>query len=201
MILNFLVSIYMKTFLKQFKKVNSEPMEKANIIWSWIGSFLGILAISFFHADILNDRDLSLVIGSFGASAVLVYGAVNSPLAQPRNLIGGHIISAIIGVISYKYLFDYVLFASAFAVATSILVMQLTLTLHPPGGATALIAVIGSEQVHDLGFLYVLVPVASGAVILLFIALIVNNISKHRFYPLSLKKYNDKWFYKEDEKA
>ena len=90
----------MKKFFKQFKKVNSEPLEKSNIIWSWIGSFLGILAISYFHSDFLDDTDLTLVIGSFGASAVLVYGAVNSPLAQPRNLLGGHILSAIIGVIS-----------------------------------------------------------------------------------------------------
>ena len=89
----------MKKFFKQFKRINSEPMEKSNIIWSWIGSFIGILSISYFHNDILNDEDLTLVIGSFGASAVLVYGAVNSPLAQPRNLIGGHILSAIIGVI------------------------------------------------------------------------------------------------------
>ncbi|MGB1226848.1 MAG: HPP family protein [Poseidonibacter sp.] len=184
----------MKTFLKQFKKVNSEPLEKSNIIWSWLGSFLGILAISYFHNDILNDKDLTLVIGSFGASAVLVYGAVNSPLAQPRNLIGGHILSAIIGVLSFKLFSQNILLASAFAVATSILVMQLTLTLHPPGGATALIAVIGSTQIHELGFLYVLVPVTSGAFILLFIAIIVNNIPKYRYYPESLKDYNKKWF-------
>ena len=184
----------MKTFLKQFKKINSEPLEKSNLFWSWIGSFLGILAISYFHSDILEDTDLTLVIGSFGASAVLVYGAVNSPLAQPRNLIGGHILSAIIGVISFKLFSQNLLLASAFAVATSILVMQLTLTLHPPGGATALIAVIGSEQIHNLGFLYVLFPVTSGAFILLLIAVVVNNIPKHRYYPESLKDFNKKWF-------
>ena len=100
----------MKKFFKQFKKVNSEPLEKSNIIWSWIGSFLGILAISYFHSDFLDDTDLTLVIGSFGASAVLVYGAVNSPLAQPRNLLGGHILSAIIGVISYKLFSSNILF-------------------------------------------------------------------------------------------
>ena len=183
----------MKKFLQQFKKVNSEPIEKSNIIWSWIASFLGILAISHFHQDILNDKDLTLVIASFGASAVLIYGAVNSPLAQPRNLIGGHILSAIIGVASFKLFTGDILFCSALAVSTSILIMQLTLTLHPPGGATALIAVIGSEQIHDLGFLYVLVPVASGAFILLLIALIVNNIPKHRFYPLSFKDYRKKY--------
>lgn len=187
----------MKKFLKQFKKVNSEPIERSNLIWSWIGSFIGIFAISYFHRDILNDNDLTLVIGSFGASAVLIYGAVNSPLAQPRNLVGGHILSAIIGVVAFKLFSDNILFASAFAVATSILIMQLTLTLHPPGGATALIAVIGSNQIHELGFLYILVPVTSGAFILLVIAVIVNNIPKHRYYPESLKDFNKKWL--EDE--
>lgn len=184
----------MKTFFKQFKKINSEPLEKSNLIWSWIGSFLGILCISYFHRDILADKDLTLVIGSFGASAVLVYGAVNSPLAQPRNLIGGHILSAIIGVISFKLFSSNIFICSAFAVATSILIMQLTLTLHPPGGATALIAVVGSEQIHNLGFLYVLIPVTTGAFILLIIAVIINNIPKHRYYPNSLKDFNKKWF-------
>lgn len=103
----------MKHFFKQFKKINSEPLEKSNLIWSWIGSFLGILCISYFHRDILADKDLTLVIGSFGASAVLIYGAVNSPLAQPRNLIGGHILSAIIGVVSFKLFSSNILLCSA----------------------------------------------------------------------------------------
>ena len=52
--------------------------------------------------------------------------------------------------------------------ATAIAVMHVTKTTHPPGGATALIAVIGSERVHQLGFLYVLSPVALGALIMLW---------------------------------
>lgn len=177
----------MKKFFKQFKKINTEPLERVNIIWSWIGSFAGILAITLFHRGVLGDEDLGLVIGSFGASAVLVYGAIHSPLAQPRNLLGGHILSAIVGVVSFKLFSDNLLFCSAFAVASSILVMQVSLTLHPPGGATALIAVLGSEHIHELGFLYVLYPVATGALILLVIALLVNNISKHRHYPDGVK--------------
>lgn len=177
----------MKKFFKQFKKVNTEPLERSNIVWSWIGSFIGILSIVLFHRSVLGDEDLGLVIGSFGASAVLVYGAIHSPLAQPRNLIGGHILSALVGVVSYKLFSGNILFCSAFAVATSILVMQLTLTLHPPGGATALIAVLGSEHIHSLGFIYVLYPVSTGAIILFFIALLVNNIPKHRHYPDGIK--------------
>ena len=83
--------------------------------------------------------------------------------------------------------------ASAVAVSTSILAMQLTLTLHPPGGATALIAVIGSNQIHDLGFFYVIIPVTSGAIILFLIAIVINNIPEHRYYPESFKKINDRF--------
>ena len=61
--------------------------------------------------------------------------------------------------------------------------MHLTGTLHPPGGVTALIAVIGGENVHNLGYLYVLIPSASGAIVMLYIALIINNIPKNRKYP------------------
>lgn len=183
----------MKKFLEQFKKTNTEKLDISNLIWSWIGSFLGILTISFIHYDMLKGTDLSLVIGSFGASAVLIYGAIHSPLAQPRNLIGGHILSAIVGVASFKFFGETIWFCSAFAVATSILVMQLTLTLHPPGGATALIAVIGSEEIHHLGFLYVLVPVASGAFILFVIAIFVNNIPNNRHYPNDKKEI---WFFR-----
>ncbi len=67
------------------------------IIWSWIGSFIGIIAVAYINYGIIEQTDLVMIIGSFGASAVLIYGAVKSPLAQPRNLIGGHIFSAVIG--------------------------------------------------------------------------------------------------------
>jgi CBS-domain-containing membrane protein len=73
--------------------------------------------------------------------------------------------------------------ASAVAVAKAIAVMHLTKTLHPPGGASALIAVIGSDQIHALGYLYALVPAGSGAIIMLIVALVVNNIPKSRYYP------------------
>ena len=124
-----------------------------------------------------------MIIGSFGASAVLIYGAVRSPLAQPRNLIGGHVFSAIVGVASFQLLGSHPWLAAASAVSTAIALMHLTKTLHPPGGATALIAVIGGDAVHELGFLYALIPAALGAGVMLIVALIVNNIPKNRRYP------------------
>jgi CBS-domain-containing membrane protein len=155
----------------------------AEVFWSWLGAFLGIAAVALIHFRILGNTGLVMIIGSFGASAVLIYGAINSPLAQPRNLLGGHLISALVGVASYQLLPTEPWLASAIAVATAIALMQLTSTLHPPGGATALIAVIGGPEIHALGFLYALVPAASGALLMLVIALLVNNIPAGRRYP------------------
>lgn len=155
----------------------------AEILWSWVGAFLGIAAIAAIHYRLLAGTGLILVIGSFGASAVLVYGAVRSPLAQPRNLVGGHILSAAVGVAAFKLLGGEGWPAAAAAVATAIGAMHATKTLHPPGGATALIAVIGGESVHRLGFLYVLCPAALGALVLLVVGLVVNNIPRGRRYP------------------
>lgn len=104
------------------------------VLWSWLGSFLGISAVALTHYKILDQTDLILIIGSFGASAVLIYGAIRSPLAQPRNLLGGHILSAVIGVTAYQLLGGMPWLAAAVAVSTSIAVMHLTKTLHPPGG-------------------------------------------------------------------
>ncbi len=155
----------------------------SEIIWSGVGSFFGIAAVALINYNILEGTDLVMVIGSFGASAVLIYGAPKSPLAQPRNLIGGHIISAVIGVAAYQLLHTHMWLAASVAVATAIAAMHMTKSLHPPGGATALIAVIGSTKIHALGYLYVIMPVGVGATIMLAIALVVNNISKNRKYP------------------
>lgn len=153
------------------------------IFWSWIGAFLGITPIALLNYNFFTGNDFVYIIGSFGASAVLIYGAVRSPLAQPRNLVGGHLLSAVIGVTSYQMFQPFPWFAAAFSVATAIAVMHATQTLHPPGGATALIAVIGSEKIHGLGFWYLLVPVGLGVLIMLIVALITNNMAKNRNYP------------------
>ncbi|MGA9756095.1 MAG: HPP family protein [Desulfobaccales bacterium] len=155
----------------------------AEIFWSWLGGFLGIAAVAYINYGFMDKTDLVMIIGSFGASAVLIYGAIKSPLAQPRNLLGGHVISALIGVTAFKLLEPNLWLAAALAVATSIAVMHATKTLHPPGGATALIAVISGPKVTNLGYLYALVPVAAGALVMLVVALLVNNLAPRRRYP------------------
>lgn len=159
-------------------------VSNAEVLWSWVGCLLGILAVAGVdHLILTEGGDHLPLIGSMGASAILVYGAPRSPLAQPRNLLGGHLISALVGVACQQLLGHIPDLAVALAVATAIALMHVTRTVHPPGGATAAIAVIGSEQIHQLGFLYVLAPVGLGAVILLLVGLVVNNLSANRRYP------------------
>lgn len=158
----------------------------SHILWSWLGSVIGIYLVAkmgqWFHDGLMDSL---FFVGSFGASAVLIYGAPHVEYAQPRNLIGGHIISAIVGVSVFQYFAVDTAMQGALAVSLAIVAMHFTRTLHPPGGATALIAVIGNSHVHQLGYFYVASPIATGAMILLVVALLVNNVSKDeiRHYP------------------
>jgi len=155
--------------------------------WSFLGSFIGIGIIAYLQSQTLANSDVVFLIGSFGASSVLVYGVIESPLAQPRNLIGGHVVSALIGVTIQKLFPDILWIAAPLAVSLAIVGMQITKTLHPPGGATALIAVTGSEALKKMGYWYVVTPVLTGAIILLVVALFFNNITANRKYPTHKK--------------
>lgn len=172
-------------YFNKMRGVTKSPpgVSLSEVFWSWIGAFFGIGAVAFINYNLLAESDLIMLIGSFGASAVLLYGAPKSPLAQPRNLLGGHVISALIGVACYQMLDSHLWLAAALAVATAIGMMHLTKTLHPPGGATALIAVMGSPKIYALGYLYAIFPAAVGACIMLVIALLINNIPQTRKYP------------------
>lgn len=158
-------------------------------IWTFLGSFAGIGIIGWMQSKHLSQMDNFFLIGSFGASSVLIYGIINSPLAQPRNLIGGHVVCALVGVTVYKLIPDQLWLSSALSVSIAIVLMQITKTLHPPGGATALIANIGTAKIKALGYLYVLNPVLSGACVLFLVAIIFNNRTSHRSYP-----NNKKWY-------
>lgn len=142
-------------------------------LWSFLSGTLGILAIHWI-TDLVGHP---LLIGSFGASAVLLFGANDSPLAQPRNLVTGHLVSAIVAVIVVA-LFGSNQLTMAIGVGLAIFVMNLTHTTHPPGGATALIGVQGAA-----GPEYILFPVLASALILLATALFTNNVVYHRRYP------------------
>ena len=150
-----------------------QPMPLRYAVWSFVSGTFGILLIS----EITSLTGHPLLIGSFGASAVLLFGATDSPLAQPRNLIGGHLVSAAVAVLVVAVAGTSPM-TMAVGVGLAILVMNLTHTTHPPGGATALIGVQGGA-----GPGFILFPVLTGALILLVTALFANNVVYHRRYP------------------
>ena len=162
----------------------------SQVFWSVISSFLGIYLIAISNKIFnLNVLDHLFLIGSFGASAVLVFGTPSMAFAQPRNLIGGHILSALVGVTIYKFVPLDLAITSALAVSLSIMLMQLTRTIHPPGGATALIAIIGGDSIHSLGYWYALTPVGVGVSLMLLVAIVFNNRSKD-----PMRQYPKVWF-------
>jgi CBS-domain-containing membrane protein len=178
---------WMRTYLNKFRGGGTTLPPVASfseILWSAMGSFLGILAV--YEAGLYKALPLTdhlFLVGSFGASAILIFGAPQSLYSQPRNLLLGHILSAFVGV-SCSFLLDgQAALAAALAVSLALVLMHLSKSLHPPGGATALIAVIGSDEIHQLSYWFVLSPILSGALILLLVALLVNNLSPLRRYP------------------
>jgi CBS-domain-containing membrane protein len=161
-----------------------EQVKSTEIILSVCGIFICLLLLAYLDYFVISQTDRLLFIASMGSSAILIFGISRSSLAQPRNLLGGHLLSAIIGVTVYKLFPELPWLASALAVALSMSVMSATDTLHPPGGSTALIAVMGSDQIHSLGYSFVSYVFTSSSIILL-IGLAVNNIPRDQHYPVS----------------
>ncbi len=145
-----------------------------HVVISWVGALFAIGALGF----LAEATHAPLMMASFGASCVLLFGYPDSHLSQPRNTVGGHLIAAAVGLVAVAVLGDHWT-AMAAAVATAIAVMKLTRTVHPPAGSTAIIAV----HLHpDLSFL--ILPVLTGASLLVVLAAFYNNIIEHRRYPL-----------------
>jgi CBS-domain-containing membrane protein len=159
--------------MKGGKCASLPQISLSSLICAALGSFAGIGLVA-----ILSDiYKLSLLLPSFGASAVLLYAACHVPMAQPRNVIGGHLISAFMGVLVYQ-MFGDAWWAIALGVTLAIVAMTVTYTLHPPGGATAFVAVYTGQN-----FGFIISPVGFGVLCLIFIALLVNNLSGERKYP------------------
>ena len=143
------------------------------IFWSWLGAFIGITATSYPSAWV----GAPLLIAPFGATCVLIFGAPDSPLAQPRNVIGGHCLATLISL-TLLHTFGAEWWVMALAVATSIGIMQITSTLHPPAGATPLVVLMSKAS---WSFLWM--PVLPGAIILVSCAVLFNNLARDRVYP------------------
>ena len=147
-----------------------------------LGGFFGILGVYFVSASLLDAQGAALIVASMGASAVLVFAVPHSALAQPWNVLGGHLISAVIGVSCARYIPSLML-AAALSVGFAIVAMHYLRCVHPPGGATALSAVIGGSAIHAMGYGYVLQPVLVNSLVILAIAIVFNALFDYYRYP------------------
>lgn len=143
------------------------------ILLAWLGGFLAIACIAS-SADLLST---SLLLGSFGASCVLVFGYPDLPFSQPRNLVLGHLLSSLVGLLCLHLLGPGV-WSLALAVGSAIALMMLTRSVHPPAGSNPVIIFLAQP-----GWAFLLFPTLAGALILLLVALLYNNATRGGRYP------------------
>lgn len=156
----------------------------------WIssaGALLAILVAALVVLRVTDGLSAGLLVASMGASAVLLFVVPHGALSQPWPVLGGHLLSALVGVLSQQ-LFPGQWWTAAVAVSVSILLMQYLRCIHPPGGATALMAVIGGPEIHELGYGFLLDPVLLNVACMLGLALLFNNLFPWRRYPAALAK-------------
>lgn len=163
-------------YLKKFYGVNKNTTKTptiSEVAFTWLGGFIAISLIGYFT----KSFETLLVMGSFGASCVLIFAFHKSPFSQPRNVILGHLFSTLIGLIFLHALGDN-WWSMALALATAISVMLLTKTVHPPAGSNPLIVfLLGAD------FEYLIFPSLSGSIILVVVALFYINLHPKKSYP------------------
>eukprot|EP00293_Proteomonas_sulcata_P013020 CAMPEP_0184291798 /NCGR_PEP_ID=MMETSP1049-20130417/3697_1 /TAXON_ID=77928 /ORGANISM="Proteomonas sulcata, Strain CCMP704" /LENGTH=341 /DNA_ID=CAMNT_0026599329 /DNA_START=61 /DNA_END=1083 /DNA_ORIENTATION=- len=163
--------------------------------WACLGTMLALLLISGVDSVLrqnynYKDEELFVLIGSYGAVAVMLFAAPTSLLVQPRNIIGGHVI-AVVCAVSVDYLTSEKYYpiipqwiANAVVPAIATWIMCVTGLIHPPAGACAVIYMRGGPEIKSLGWLYLAIPVLVDAVVLIMLAIAINNLSSKRKYPL-----------------
>lgn len=170
------------SLFRRFLDLTAGPVSHTERLVSTLGgglSIITILAVSTYH---LGTTDALLIVPSMGASAVLLFAVPHGALSQPWNVLGGHLVSALIGVSCYRLVPDVPL-AAGLAVGLAIGAMHYLRCIHPPGGATALAAVIGGNATHVLGYGYVFTPVLENALVILLVAVTFNYFFRWRRYP------------------
>ena len=170
---------------------SATPLSTAEKLRSASTAFAAILAVGYLSSLFIQGVGLTILVTAMGASAVLLFAVPHSPLAQPWPLVGGHLVSALIGVSCASLIADPWLAAAA-AVALSIFAMLTTHSLHPPGGAVALVAVLGGESVRAEGYWFVLEPVGLNVLLMLAAALILNNLLPGLRYPARVGSRQDR---------
>lgn len=166
----------------RFIAPESVPLSTGEKLRSMLAAFVAILTVGYVSSLFVSGVGLPVLVASMGASAVLLFAVSHSPLSQPWPLMGGNIFPALIAVTCGKFVPD-IIWAAAISVSLSMFVMQMLRCLHPPGGALALLPLLGDASVHELGYRFVLEPVGLNLLIMLVLAYVINNLLPGRRYP------------------
>ena len=175
------------TILRRFAGIGLDRAGHLEKALSMVGGLIGLTGVILISEVHLGAAGSVGLVASMGASAVLLFAVPHGPLSQPWSVLGGHMASSIVGVACAVAIAEP-LVAAPLAVALAIGVMHYLRCIHPPGGATALSAVVGGDAVHELGFQYVLTPVMLNATAILLIALVFNYPFRWRRYPAGFVK-------------
>jgi len=174
--------------LRHFLGIPTSGHHSNEQVVATLGGLISIVLIIGVSRALLGPQDGLLIVPSMGASAVLIFAVPHSPFAQPWSVLASHILSAIIGVACYQWV-PLPALAAGLAVGLAIGAMHMTRCIHPPGGATALAAVIGGPELHALGYGYVTHPIAINCAVILLTGIVFNWFFPWRRYPASLMRY------------
>lgn len=171
--------------IREWVGIEIDEVSIADKLIAGCGGLLGILFIAKVNQYVFGEIGAPMLIASMGASALLIFAIPHGPLSQPWPVVAGQVVSAIIGVTCAKFIPD-VPISAACSVGLSIGAMHFLKCLHPPGGATALNAVIGGQAIHAMGYNFVWFPVLLDSVILVSFAVCYNGCFPWRRYPAVL---------------
>lgn len=160
----------------------SHPIRHNQILIPAAAACVAIFLVGMASHYLIDSTQIAhFLLASMGASALLLFVIPSSPLSQPWSLLGGHLVSGLVGI-SCALLFEDIVIASAISVSVAIIAMMYLRCLHPPGGATALIPILMADEVHQVGFQFIFTPIAINTLILLLLSLLINRLVLHRHY-------------------
>lgn len=164
-----------KTYFTKMKGAGASPLKvnPKNALMGFLGGSVTIALLS-----LLTDMtSVVWIMAPFGASCVLAFGIWDAPLSQPRNIIGGHLVSTLVGLLFY-HSFGEGVWITGLAVGTAIAAMMLTKTTHPPAGADPIVVILAGS-----GWSFLFTPVLTGSVLVVILAIVINNMHRDRKYP------------------
>ncbi len=165
----------MRAFINRL--TGQRQLSHGGILLSAVSVLIAITLIAVISQQFLSGLALPFIVASMGATAVLLFAVPSSPMNRPWAVVVGHLVSAIVGVTCAQQI-DAIQFAAPVAAAGAILAMQYLRCLHPPGGATAMLIVLGGDQAHAASYQFILTPIALNILILLGATLVIRWISR-----------------------